>query len=222
MDHGNIVLLNGTSSAGKTSIAKALQDLMETPYLHTGTDHFLPRVPPRYFVVSDGIHPATTEYFLLVYPGGAARAVAGRAGGETVYGQGMLTEVRIGEGGLKLLAGMYRSIAALATAGIDVIVDNVIHDRRVLAAAVEAFAACRVLVVGLRLPRAVAEHRERARGDRGPGGAMAFYDLVHAHALYDLELDTALASPKECAGQIKQALHQPPHRALREMVQMLR
>ena len=222
MDHGNIVLLNGTSSAGKTSIAKALQDLMDTPYLHTGTDHFLPRVPHKYFEVSDGMHPATAEYFLLVYPGGAARAVAGREGGEAVYGHGILTEVRIGPGGLQLLAGMYRSIAALAAAGIDVIVDTVIHDRRVLKAAVDAFADCRVLFVGVKVPRAVAERRERERGDRGPGGARAFYDLVHAHAIYDLELDTSLASPVECAGQIKQALHQDqPHQAGHALVQVL-
>src|SRR3954451_22729534 len=197
MDQGNIVLINGTSSAGKTSIAKALQELMETPYLHTGIDHFLPRVPHKFFEVSDGQHPATAEYFLLVYPAGAARTVAGEGyeGGDTVYGDGILSEVRIGPGGLKLLRGMYHSIAALAGAGVDVVVDNVIHDRRELKVAVDALSDSRVLFVGLKLPRAVAEQRERDRGDRGPGGARAFYDLVHAHAIYDLELDTSLASP---------------------------
>ena len=34
MGQGNDVLLNGTSSAGKSTIAKALQEIMETPYLH--------------------------------------------------------------------------------------------------------------------------------------------------------------------------------------------
>jgi chloramphenicol 3-O phosphotransferase len=66
-----------------------------------------------------------------------------------------------------------------------------------------------VLFVGLRLPRELAERRERERGDRGPGGAAAFYDLVHAHAVYDLELDTSVLSPEECALQIKNALGNP-------------
>ena len=69
MDIGNIVVLNGTSSAGKTSIARALQEIMETPYLHTGIDHFLPRVPKRFSVVCTAGNSPSAEYFLLVYEG---------------------------------------------------------------------------------------------------------------------------------------------------------
>lgn len=35
-----VILLNGTSSAGKTSIAKALQKIMDAPYLHVPVDSF--------------------------------------------------------------------------------------------------------------------------------------------------------------------------------------
>jgi chloramphenicol 3-O phosphotransferase len=55
------------------------------------------------------------------------------------------------------------------------------------------------------MPLAVAEQRKRARTDRGPGGAAVFYHLVHAHGLYDLELDTSLATPLECARRIEEA-----------------
>jgi chloramphenicol 3-O phosphotransferase len=212
------VLLNGTSSAGKTSIAKALQAIMERPYVHTGVDHFLAGVPAKFTVVSDGIAPATADYFLLVYRGSTTRIVAERVEGESAYAGGTLTEVRIGPGGLKLLAGMYRGIAALSAAGIDVVVDDVIYDRRVLQAAADALSDAPVLFVGLRLPREVAERRERERGDRGPGGAAAFYDLVHQPGVYDLELDTAVLSPPECALEIKQALaNGHPRRAFREL-----
>lgn len=84
---------------------------------------------------------------------------------------------------------------------VDVIVDDVIHDRRVLAAAVEALRDPPVLFAGLRVPREIAGRRER--GDRGPGGAAAFYGLVHAHGVYNLELDTAAADPMRCALRIK-------------------
>lgn len=41
MRQGTIIWLNGTSSAGKSSIATAIQALAPTPYLHTGVDYFM-------------------------------------------------------------------------------------------------------------------------------------------------------------------------------------
>ena len=141
-------------------------------------------------------------------------------GGETVFGRGKFAGLRIGPEGVKLLAGMYQAVAGLAAAGIDVIVDDVLHDRRVLKAAAEALHDLPVLFVSLRLPREVAERRER--GDRGPGGARAFYDLVYSHHTHDLELDTSTASPAECALQIKQALeHGHPRDALQRLAREL-
>jgi len=163
MNQGNVVLLNGTSSAGKTSIAEALQEIMVAPYVYAGIDHTL-RVHRKFHKVSDGLNPATFDYFLLVYGGGMVRTETVGSGGEITYAGGPITEVRIGPGGLKLLAGMYRSIAALAAAGIDVVVDDVIYDRRVLDAAVDALHDFPVLFVGLRLPLAgAASGRRRSR-----------------------------------------------------------
>ena len=85
-----------------------------------------------------------------------------------------------------------------------------IYDARVLRAAVHALAALPVLFVGVRCPLAVAEQRERARGDRAPGGARVFHGLVHAlvatHGRYDLEIDTSTCSPEEGAARIQEAL----------------
>ena len=43
-----IILLNGASSAGKTSIARELQRVLPEPYLRTGIDDFFRMLPPRY------------------------------------------------------------------------------------------------------------------------------------------------------------------------------
>jgi len=40
-----IILLNGAGSAGKSSIAKALQTLTEAPFLHVQMDTFLDMMP---------------------------------------------------------------------------------------------------------------------------------------------------------------------------------
>jgi chloramphenicol 3-O phosphotransferase len=188
MDQGNIILLNGTSSAGKSTIAQALQEVLETPYLHSGIDHFLERLPKRIVTYSDGNETADAEGWLAVFH------------------DDVVTEVRIRPMGYRWIAGMYRAIAALAEVGLDVIVDDVIYDSRVLQSAVEILPTQQVFFVGVRCPLEVAEHREQTRGNRPAGGARFFNTLVHTHGAYDLEVDSARFSPTECAMQIKHGL----------------
>jgi chloramphenicol 3-O phosphotransferase len=45
---GKIIILNGTSSSGKTCILRELQNILEEPYLEAGLDKFLWMLPPRY------------------------------------------------------------------------------------------------------------------------------------------------------------------------------
>src|SRR5262245_16680984 len=37
---GDIILVNGASSAGKSTLCRALQDALETPFWHYSIDHF--------------------------------------------------------------------------------------------------------------------------------------------------------------------------------------
>lgn len=48
MTPGTIILLNGASSAGKTSIVTALQDMLDAPFLDAGIDKFIWMLPRRY------------------------------------------------------------------------------------------------------------------------------------------------------------------------------
>lgn len=193
MGPGNIILLNGTTSAGKTTIAQALQEVMEVPNLHTGIDQFLiERLPRRVVVYSDEPAAAAAENWLVVLQDGAA------------------SRVQIGPQGYRWIRGMYRAVAALCEDGLNVIVDDVIYDPEVLRAAVELLPADQVFFVGVRCPLEVAEERERERGGRLKGGAAIFHPLVHAHGIYDLEVDTAACSPTECALQIKRGLAAKP------------
>lgn len=45
---GTIIILNGASSSGKTSVLKALQNILEAPYLEAGIDKFIWMLPERY------------------------------------------------------------------------------------------------------------------------------------------------------------------------------
>ena len=42
---GKVIFLNGTTSSGKSTIAKELQRVMQEPYLHLSLDHFLLQLP---------------------------------------------------------------------------------------------------------------------------------------------------------------------------------
>lgn len=48
MAPGKIILINGASSSGKTSIVRALQEVMVEPYLDAGIDKFIWMLPKRY------------------------------------------------------------------------------------------------------------------------------------------------------------------------------
>ena len=45
---GTIIILNGTTSAGKTSVLRILQEIMAEPYLDAGIDKFIFMLPGRY------------------------------------------------------------------------------------------------------------------------------------------------------------------------------
>jgi chloramphenicol 3-O phosphotransferase len=146
MAPGNVVILNGTSSAGKTTIAAAVQDVMDEAYVHLGIDHF--GLPERFNVRTEEAEPAAADGFLIMFR------------------DGRLVDVRLGPLGYRLRDGMYRAIAGLAEAGNHVVADDVIWDPRVLRSAVEALRHLPVLFVGVRCPLEVAERWEHERGDR--------------------------------------------------------
>src|SRR5262245_32198013 len=100
---GQIVFLNGSSSSGTTSLARAVQAGPAPPFVYTGLDHFLEGVPRRLLTVFDptaGGAPPAAEGWLLPFHDGA-----------------LVGAPRIGPMGLRLLTGMYRAIGALAGAG---------------------------------------------------------------------------------------------------------
>jgi chloramphenicol 3-O phosphotransferase len=194
---GTVIHLNGASSSGKTSIARALQETLDEFYLHTGIDQFLAMCPRRFFVYSDGVDPAGVEGELWVV---------------SPEEPPTLREIRLGPAGWRLLDGMYPAIAALAAAGNNVIVEDGILARETLRLAVTVLRDFDVLFVGVRCPLDVIERREQERGDRIRGLARTCHGLVHAHAIYDLEVDTSVSTPDQCAAAIKDALRRRPRR----------
>ncbi len=185
---GNIILLNGTSSAGKSTIAQALQKAMDEPYLHTGIDHFQLAFPPGLVNIQGD---------LLAEPGGW----------EVVYEDDGLHSVRIGPVGRQLITGMYRMIAVLSESGINLIVDDVIWQEWILHTAVTILHPYPVYFIAIDLSFDAAEQRERQRGNRGPGNVRYFYSRVYElNDMYDARIDAETNDPERCAQLIKTAV----------------
>lgn len=104
----------------------------------------------------------------------------------------------------QLVEGFHRSCAAIARAGLHIVVDTVLEEPAWVKPCVQAFSGLEVLFVGLRCGLATLEERERARGDRYLGTARYQVDRIHLHNLYDVEVDTEAASPENCAIRIRE------------------
>jgi chloramphenicol 3-O phosphotransferase len=183
---GRIIVLNGTSSSGKTTLVRALQDRLPEPWLEIGIDRFVFALPKRYLD-----QPLWSEVFRYVPPDG-------RADGPFTIETGPLGE--------RLVGGMHRTAAALAAGGLDLIVDHVLLENHWLDEMAELWAPFRVLYVGVRCPLEVIVERERARRDRTIGQAEAQFAVVHRRGGYDLEIDTSRMSLDEAATRIVDAV----------------
>jgi chloramphenicol 3-O phosphotransferase len=193
---GTIVLLNGTGSAGKTSIARAMQARADEPWLHLGMDQFyLDICPPRFLLreLAPGAIPAgdEREAVLFVPTGGAP----------------LETAIVIPPFGQQLISGLHHAVAALAGLGHRVVVDHVLSEPIWLRECVALWAPYPVYFVGVRCPLAIVEAREAARGERTVKGLVRWlFDRVHVYGEYDLEVDTASADPEYGADAILRCL----------------
>ena len=175
---GTVILLNGAGSAGKSSLSRALQDVLAGPWLHVALDSFLQMFPDRYWDNPDGFLNRD----------------------EIDEGKPQIT-LEIGPAGHDLLKAMRLSVAAMAGAGNDLIVDDVILDGGI--GKYEALlAGIRFYKVGVFAPLPVLEDREIKQGDRAIGLARWQFSRVHAGAHYDLEVDTSRDDPAGCAERI--------------------
>ena len=175
-----IVLLNGAGSAGKSSIARALQQITAAPFLHVQMDTFIEMLPDALQDHADGF-----SY-------------------ETIRQDGKPSVViRTGPVGARTLRGMRHAIAAMAGQGNNLIVDDVLCNGE-MPDYLELLSAFDLHLVDVMAPLEVLEAREAQRADRLPGLARWQYGRVHENIRYDLEVDTSRLTPLECARRIQQ------------------
>jgi chloramphenicol 3-O phosphotransferase len=176
-----VVILNGASSSGKTTIAERFRDERGAAgecWVVMGNDDFLARLPHQWFDV--GVHHGP-------FAADGIRFEASSTG----------VQVRVGEVGRRLLAGYRRAVAATARAGLPVVVDEVTFDAVAARDWEDALEGLDITWVAVRCDLEVVEARERARSDREPGLARAQTAVVHDLVRYDGELDSTVATVEQ-------------------------
>ncbi len=188
--YGKIIILNGGSSAGKTSLAKAFQNLMlPQTYLLLGIDLFWCSLPPKELDL-DAVDPDYYSWTAVVVNG--------------------KEEFRIVPGPLldKLMFGRYKAVSVYLRQGFNVIADEVIWKREWLEEAIKDLLDFDTYFISVSCSDAIGAEREKARGDRHVGWNRCSARYAAMDAVHDLSLDTGTQTPQECAVQLKQALEQ--------------
>ncbi len=184
-----IVYLNGPSSSGKTTLAKALQEALPEPYLHVGFDKFTSFMPEKINNWTGGPAPLGFSWKPGVDPTG-----------HTVY------QIHVGPFARKIVHTLYDFVRLLASQDYNLIIDDVAFGAIQVEEWKKVLQGYSVLYVGVTTPLEVLEERERIRGNRFLGSARDQYFRVHENVAYDLEVDTYAQTLEENVGKVKQAL----------------
>jgi chloramphenicol 3-O phosphotransferase len=168
-----LIVLNGPSSSGKSSIVAALQVLWPRPLFVSGIDNFIAGWPESHasFPGEDG-SPATISAMQIVPGLGPAPSWIPQ------YGDEFHTVMRLA----------HESWAAMSQGGIDLIVDHVIIDQTMRDQARSTLVGA--FWVGVTCDVDELVRRESARGDRYLGFASGTSAVVHREMTYDLVVDT--------------------------------
>ncbi|MEV6258170.1 chloramphenicol phosphotransferase [Nocardia sp. NPDC051911] len=180
-----VIFLNGTSSSGKTTLARAIQDESDIPFVYWGIDTLFQLIPPNWGGGRDS--PLSREGFWYDR-------------GRDADGSPMVV-IRYGEVGRRMLRSACAAAAAFAHGGDHLVIDEMLLSADLLPIWMAALAGLDVQLVRVTCPLAVAERREQARGrDVKKGLARGHFHLVHEHgATYDTTVDTSTGAPAELA-----------------------
>lgn len=171
----NIIILNGGSSSGKTTLAKGLQNSLTEPWLRFSIDDLIVSVPDAIHQEENGI----------------------KFGEDGSVSPGIEFQ--------KLESAWMYGIGEMARRGARIIIDDVflggVEGRGKWETALEGL---QVLWVGVFCDSVVAGSREKERGDRIAGMAVSQATIVHKGMNYDVTVDTSRSSAEECIRLIKQ------------------
>lgn len=183
---GKVIIINGPSAGGKSSILKAFQAQEKEPWLCAGIDKLFVEVLHEKFFLEDN----AAKYKIM------KNTKSQTPDGKPVFGIEMLSM------GKKILRGMHSAIAGYAKAGCDVIVDYISYSPEQRDELLQTLSGLETVLVGISADLKQLEQRELSRGTSPEGHARSHYKAVHEGWKYDLEIDTTQTPPEKTAALI--------------------
>lgn len=200
---GQIVILNGAPRSGKSSIATAIQEASDEPWMNLGADRYI-RTTPEQYRPGVGLRPAGIERM-----------------DEKPFAHREKIEALVPT----MYAAMYESIAAHSRLGINVVTDVGHHDdydtpQGILYDCARRMEGLPVWFVGVRCPVEIVWERRRntwlkeqriADDAPVPASVHRWEREVHRPGIYDLEVDTVKMRPEDCGQVILKHLKLGPY-----------
>lgn len=179
-----VIFLNGPTSSGKTTLAKALQNRLETPFLYISLDQIIEMMPAK---VNQWIDDPNLVGF------GSRHRI-------DVDGS-PLSELIIGPFAARMRASFVSICSLLLGNDYSLIIDDIFFQAQDIEKWERGLQNINVLWVYLASPLEVLEEREKIRGN--PRGC-ARYQYLHAFQkdIYDIVIDTSSTTLEECVDLI--------------------
>ena len=188
---GTVIILNGPSGSGKSSIQKEFQYLMmPNLWIKTGIDSLFDAPMPT-------ITPENMSFWQSPNP------IRWVETSQDAQGNNVIT-LFVGEQGEKVAYAMNSAIAEYAKNGCNVIVDYIAYKQEWFDDLQKKLAGIRTYYVAVEIPLETLEQREAARGTSPKGHARSHYFTVYGNKKYDLTVNSGTHSAKEIAQQLKE------------------
>lgn len=192
---GKIIVLNGPSGSGKSSIQKEFQKLMmPNLWVKVGIDNLFDSVMPD-------ITPENMSFWQ------SKNVIRWVEESKDAEGHKVIT-LFVGPQGEKVAYAMNSAIAAYAKNGCNVIVDYIAYDQKWLKDLEDKCSGFTTYYVAIEIPLEVLEQREEARATSPKGHARSHHSTVYGDRKYDLTVNTGRSSAQEIALQLKKMIEQ--------------
>ncbi|HUC25306.1 MAG TPA: hypothetical protein VMA73_21580 [Streptosporangiaceae bacterium] len=183
----DVLFVNGASSAGKTSLIRAVQDLLRLPYLHVGLDHFFASVPEPWGGGGPGRYAGQGFAYQACEPSADALP---------------RTAITVGPTGAAMYAAYRRSLVTLLENGCKLAIDELLLSEKIGADYLALLAPYDVQFVLMTAGPDCLEERCAARNYQPGFGRWSLIAASHLPHDYHQAFDSEQITTQTCAATI--------------------